>query len=60
MILQETLNNQSGNSYDWATKICSTTSSIANDNKDIRVKLLCGADLLESFAVPGLWKDEDV
>ena len=24
------------------------------------VKLLCGADLLESFAVPNLWKDEDV
>lgn len=24
------------------------------------VKLLCGADLLESFAVPDLWKDEDV
>lgn len=26
----------------------------------VRVKLLCGADLLESFAVPNLWKDEDV
>lgn len=24
------------------------------------VKLLCGADLLESFAVPDLWKDEDI
>lgn len=24
------------------------------------VKLLCGADLLESFATPGLWSDEDV
>ncbi|KAK2572265.1 Nicotinamide/nicotinic acid mononucleotide adenylyltransferase 1 [Acropora cervicornis] len=24
------------------------------------VKLLCGADLLESFAVPNLWKDEDI
>lgn len=29
-------------------------------NELIKVKLLCGADLLESFAVPGLWKDEDV
>lgn len=29
-------------------------------NDLIKVKLLCGADLLESFAVPGLWKDEDV
>lgn len=26
----------------------------------LELKLLCGADLLESFAVPGLWKDEDV
>ncbi|PFX29796.1 nicotinamide/nicotinic acid mononucleotide adenylyltransferase 1-like [Stylophora pistillata] len=24
------------------------------------VKLLCGADLLESFAVPNLWADEDI
>jgi len=27
---------------------------------DLKVKLLCGADLLESFAVPGLWNDSDV
>ncbi|XP_071441816.1 nicotinamide/nicotinic acid mononucleotide adenylyltransferase 3 isoform X2 [Hetaerina americana] len=26
----------------------------------VKVKLLCGADLLESFAVPGLWKEEDI
>lgn len=26
----------------------------------VRVKLLCGADLLESFAVPNLWKNEDI
>jgi hypothetical protein len=26
----------------------------------VQVKLLCGADLLESFGTPGLWKDEDV
>ena len=31
-----------------------------NDTSPIQLKLLCGADLLESFAVPGLWKDEDV
>ncbi|CAG5133961.1 unnamed protein product [Candidula unifasciata] len=24
------------------------------------IKLLCGADLLESFAVPGLWEEEDI
>lgn len=27
---------------------------------DIKLKLLCGADLLESFSVPGLWKNEDI
>lgn len=26
----------------------------------VQVKLLCGADLLESFGIPGLWKDDDV
>ncbi|KAK2180439.1 hypothetical protein NP493_443g05016 [Ridgeia piscesae] len=26
----------------------------------LQVKLLCGADMLESFAVPGLWKEEDI
>ncbi|CAG0907488.1 unnamed protein product [Cyprideis torosa] len=32
----------------------------ADASDDVRVRLLCGADLLESFAVPGLWEDEDV
>eukprot|EP00111_Clytia_hemisphaerica_P020753 TCONS_00061202-protein len=27
---------------------------------NVRVRLLCGADLMESFSVPGLWKDEDI
>lgn len=39
-------------------------SWLPDDIKDvtgnIQVKLLCGADLLESFAVPGLWAQEDV
>ncbi|XP_064630068.1 nicotinamide/nicotinic acid mononucleotide adenylyltransferase 1-like isoform X2 [Lineus longissimus] len=26
----------------------------------IQLRLLCGADLLESFAVPGLWADDDI
>lgn len=26
----------------------------------VKVKLLCGADLLESFATPGLWDTDDV
>ena len=33
----------------------------SSDTKDVpHIKLLCGGDLLESFAVPGLWKEEDV
>lgn len=31
-----------------------------NINDPISVKLLCGADLLESFGTPGLWLDDDV
>lgn len=32
-----------------------------SDSKDVPcVKLLCGGDLLESFAVPGLWNEEHV
>lgn len=27
---------------------------------NVQVKLLCGADLLESFSVPGLWSQDDV
>lgn len=34
------------------------TSSSSKNNPQVR--LLCGADLLESFAVPGLWKEEHV
>jgi len=28
--------------------------------EQVRVQLLCGADVLESFKVPGLWKEEDI
>ncbi|VVC31415.1 Rossmann-like alpha/beta/alpha sandwich fold,Nicotinate/nicotinamide nucleotide [Cinara cedri] len=31
-----------------------------NQNRSINVRLLCGADLLESFAVPGLWNKDDI
>lgn len=30
------------------------------DEQPPLLKLLCGADLLESFGTPGLWADEDV
>lgn len=35
-------------------------SKLAERRDPIRLKLLCGADLLESFSVPDLWADEDV
>ncbi|XP_074640488.1 nicotinamide/nicotinic acid mononucleotide adenylyltransferase 1-like [Tubulanus polymorphus] len=31
-----------------------------NDSGNVQLKLLCGADVLESFAVPGLWSDDDM
>jgi len=31
-----------------------------HDKESVQIKLLCGSDVLESFAVPGLWTDEDV
>lgn len=31
-----------------------------NQTGPVKVKLLCGGDLLESFGTPGLWADEDV
>ncbi|KAJ0170703.1 hypothetical protein K1T71_013475 [Dendrolimus kikuchii] len=30
------------------------------NTEGITIKLLCGADLLESFATPGLWSDDDM
>lgn len=38
----------------------STRQSNKEEHENIQLKLLCGGDLLESFAVPGLWKDEDI
>ena len=32
----------------------------ALNQAEVNLRLLCGADLLESFGTPGLWKDEDV
>ncbi|KAL6445750.1 hypothetical protein ACFW04_000901 [Cataglyphis niger] len=32
----------------------------SSDNTPIQIKLLCGADLLESFGICGLWLDEDI
>ncbi|KAH8878089.1 Nicotinamide/nicotinic acid mononucleotide adenylyltransferase 2 [Schistosoma japonicum] len=42
-------------------KLCHNTKNNANFSlSKLCVKLVCGADLLESFAVPNLWSDEDI
>ncbi|XP_058826277.1 nicotinamide/nicotinic acid mononucleotide adenylyltransferase 3 isoform X2 [Topomyia yanbarensis] len=35
-------------------------TGLKKTSSHVQLKLLCGADLLESFATPGLWKDEDI
>lgn len=35
-------------------------NNVKQIKEPVQVKLLCGADLLESFATPGLWEQEDV
>ncbi|KAJ2941594.1 hypothetical protein O0L34_g14648 [Tuta absoluta] len=40
--------------------MCDRDGSIEGNKDRVTVKLLCGADLLESFATPGLWSDEDL
>lgn len=34
--------------------------NIRQTKDPVQIKLLCGADLLESFATPGVWQKEDV
>lgn len=62
--VKEALNNpKQQDDLDWVTKIHSALPDGINRQHaplNINVKLLCGADLLESFAVPGLWKEEDI
>lgn len=48
-------NDTNENSLSWIPDV------IKNGYKGpVTVKMLCGADLLESFGTPGLWLDEDV
>uniref|UniRef100_A0A8C4Q4S8 Nicotinamide/nicotinic acid mononucleotide adenylyltransferase 2 n=1 Tax=Eptatretus burgeri TaxID=7764 RepID=A0A8C4Q4S8_EPTBU len=35
-------------------------STVRYEEIELRIMLLCGSDLLESFSIPGLWKDEDL
>ncbi|RWS31809.1 nicotinamide/nicotinic acid mononucleotide adenylyltransferase 3-like isoform X2 [Leptotrombidium deliense] len=46
---------------EWMTtlKVLKHVESSLNIN-NATVKLLCGADLIETFSVPNLWKDDDI
>lgn len=35
-------------------------ANLRSSRDEIHLKLICGADLLESFSVPGLWLDDDI
>jgi len=39
---------------------CDDIAVTGSAGESVQIKLLCGSDVLESFAVPGLWTDEDV
>ncbi|MBN3301465.1 NMNA1 adenylyltransferase, partial [Amia calva] len=44
--------------YVFSSSMATTITHLLLDAP--RIKLLCGADVLESFAVPNLWKQEDI
>lgn len=57
-ILQASLNDNNSNSNEESNWL---PDNVRNGCLEpVGVKLLCGADLLESFGTPGLWADEDV
>lgn len=59
-LLNAALNNSNLNEFD-NDMLTWIPNNIKNGTVGpVQVKLLCGADLLESFGTPGLWADEDV
>jgi nicotinamide mononucleotide adenylyltransferase len=44
----------------WVPEIIQQLPDADRVDKVPQIVYLCGADLLESFAVPGLWKDADI
>lgn len=68
-ILNRVLNNYNYDTIDNLPQMCANLRNSINDNnmnnqnnggEHVQLKLLCGADLLESFATPGLWSEDDV
>ena len=46
---------KTGNGPEWLPTI-----DIGKDEDQPRILLVCGADLMETFSVPGLWEENDV
>lgn len=44
----------------WVNTINHYVCALTAGWGDVNVRFLCGADLLESFSVPGLWAEKDV
>lgn len=49
------MDNLNGSDGDWPDSM-----PVLAEASPVSVMLLCGADLLQSFSVPGLWKDSDI
>ena len=43
-----------------AADVLKNCGAEAEDNKTVALKMICGGDLVDSFAVPNLWADNDV
>ncbi|KAB0795020.1 hypothetical protein PPYR_11859 [Photinus pyralis] len=55
------INHSNNYDYDINEEDCRwIPDNMRNNNSPVQIKLLCGADLLESFGTPGLWADEDI
>lgn len=46
--------------YDGLDWVSSALKHCENDDVSITVKMLCGADVIETFAIPGVWLEEDI
>lgn len=59
-VLKEEKNNNSQIVNDEGYDFSYWINDLNNIQGPVQVKLLCGADLLQSFGVPGLWAEDDV
>lgn len=60
MHTNEIANNKRHLDMDVPAWILHAQKQCGGSNTGVKVKLLCGADFLESFGVPGLWLEQDI